>query len=129
MIKVQKIAAFQSFITSKTRIFFLQKTTKFHNLENWKKNTLNHLQYVYKHSAKFQRFGLKAAAGVDYPKYVPYIDSFDKKWLSSTTLEKWKKNTSNDIILLHAHLQYVHKHAAKFQWSGLKAVGGADYTK
>ena len=42
---------------------------------------------------------------------------------------KYEKNSSKGIILVHAHLQYVHKHSAKFQNSRLKAAGGVDYTK
>ena len=39
------------------------------------------------------------------------------------------KNSSNASIILQACLHYVCKHSAKFQRSGLKTVGGVDYTK
>ena len=60
--------------------------TKFQSPKNWKKKIQNislksgaHLQYIQKHSVKFQRSGLKTVGGVDFTKQVPSIENVDKK--------------------------------------------------
>ena len=71
----------------------------FHSLKNMEAIFSNgiillhsHPQYVNKHFEKFQRSGLKSVGGVDYPKQVPYIDSFCEKKTKFQKMENIEKN-------------------------------------
>jgi hypothetical protein len=61
-------------------------------------------------------------AALDYTNYVQSMSYSDKN------TENVRTNLSNLPIIGGAHLQYVHKHCAKFKFYWLNMVRDLDYT-